>query len=41
EELGRKGTIEAIRETVGDAPVYITIDVDGLDPTCMPGTGAP
>jgi guanidinopropionase len=41
EELGRKGTIEAIRETVGDAPMYITIDVDGLDPTCMPGTGAP
>ena len=41
EELGRRGTIDAIRRTVGDAPVYITIDVDGLDPTCMPGTGAP
>jgi guanidinopropionase len=41
EELGRKGTIEAIHETVGDGPVYITIDVDGLDPMCMPGTGAP
>ena len=41
EELGRKAVIEEIRKTVGDAPVYITIDVDGLDPMCMPGTGAP
>ncbi|MGI9302666.1 MAG: arginase family protein, partial [Gammaproteobacteria bacterium] len=41
EELGRKGVIEVIKETVGDRAVYITIDVDGLDPTCMPGTGAP
>lgn len=41
EEMGRKAVIDTIRETVGDAPVYITIDVDGLDPMCMPGTGAP
>lgn len=41
DELGRAATIDAIRETIGTAPVYITIDVDGLDPTCCPGTGAP
>jgi guanidinopropionase len=41
EELGRKATIEVIRETIGDAPCYVTIDVDGIDPTCCPGTGSP
>lgn len=41
DELGRAATIDAIHETMGDAPVYITIDVDGLDPMCCPGTGAP
>ena len=41
EEMGRKAVIEEIIATVGDTPVYVTIDVDGLDPMCMPGTGAP
>jgi agmatinase len=27
-------------ETLGD-PVYITIDVDGMDPAIMPATGTP
>ncbi len=26
---------------VGDGPVYITIDIDGLDPKDAPGTGVP
>ena len=41
EEMGRAAVIDEIKSTVGEAPVYITIDVDGLDPMCMPGTGAP
>lgn len=41
EEMGRASVIDEIRATVGTSPVYITIDVDGLDPMCMPGTGAP
>jgi agmatinase len=30
-----------IRATVGDAPVYLTFDVDALDPSQAPGTGTP
>jgi len=29
------------REVVGDGPVYISFDVDGLDPAFAPGTGTP
>lgn len=25
----------------GDAPIYVTLDVDGLDPSQLPGTGTP
>jgi guanidinopropionase len=40
EEMGRAGAIETIRQTLGDGPVYLTYDVDGLDPTEAPGTAA-
>lgn len=30
-----------IRRIVGDRPVYLTFDIDGLDPSCAPGTGTP
>ena len=30
-----------IRELIGDAPVYITFDIDCLDPAFAPGTGTP
>jgi len=30
-----------IRKTVGDHPVYITYDIDSLDPAFAPGTGTP
>ena len=33
--------VAEIRRVVGDGPVYFTIDVDGLDPVCCPGTGYP
>jgi agmatinase len=32
--------IERVVESLGD-PVYITIDVDGMDPAIMPATGTP
>jgi guanidinopropionase len=41
EDLGPDGTLAEIRRRVGDGPVYLTIDVDGLDPTVCPGTGYP
>jgi agmatinase len=30
-----------IRETVGDAPAYLSFDIDVLDPAFAPGTGTP
>ncbi len=30
-----------IREKVGDAAVYLSFDIDGLDPSVAPGTGTP
>ena len=32
---------ELIRRRVGDSPVYISIDIDVLDPAHAPGTGTP
>ncbi len=39
--LGTAGTIGAITERVGDLPVYLSIDIDVLDPAFAPGTGTP
>lgn len=33
--------VEQIRQTIGDRPVYITFDIDCLDPAFAPGTGTP
>jgi agmatinase len=33
--------IERIRARVGDSPVYVSIDIDVLDPAHAPGTGTP
>jgi agmatinase len=40
-EIGVGAVIAAIRETVGDRPVYLTFDIDCLDPSYAPGTGTP
>ena len=40
-EHGVAKTLEAILETVGDAPTYLTFDIDCLDPAFAPGTGTP
>jgi agmatinase len=42
EELGTRGMIEAIAARVGpDRPVYVSVDIDVLDPAFAPGTGTP
>jgi guanidinopropionase len=41
EALGVAGVIAEARRVVGDAPVYLSFDVDGLDPVYTPGTGTP
>ncbi|MBB6255379.1 agmatinase [Nitrospirillum iridis] len=40
-EMGVKAVIAKAREVVGDGPVYISFDVDCLDPVYAPGTGTP
>ena len=39
--LGLPGTIDAIVDRVGDLPVYLSVDIDVLDPAFAPGTGTP
>jgi guanidinopropionase len=38
---GPAAIAEEARRVVGDAPVYLSLDVDGLDPVFTPGTGTP
>ena len=38
---GLAGVVAAIRERIGDTPVYLTLDIDCLDPAFAPGTGTP
>jgi len=40
-EMGVDAVIAEARRVVGDAPTYLTFDVDGLDPVYAPGTGTP
>jgi len=39
--LGVEAVVAEARRIVGDAPVYVSFDVDGLDPVYAPGTGTP
>ena len=34
-------TIETLKDKIGGKPVYFTLDMDVLDPSCFPGTGTP
>ncbi len=38
---GIDATLDAIRSRIGDAPCYMSFDIDGLDPAFAPGTGTP
>jgi len=40
-ELGVRGVLAETRRVVGDAPVYLSFDIDALDPAFAPGTGTP
>ena len=41
ERMGVDAVISRAREVLGDRPVYVTVDVDGIDPAYTPGTGTP
>ncbi|MFF1832882.1 agmatinase [Streptomyces sp. NPDC058231] len=40
-ELGTAGVSRLVRERVGGLPVYVSVDIDVLDPAFAPGTGTP
>ncbi len=43
-EISREGVDEALRrlrERVGEVPLYVSVDIDVLDPAHAPGTGTP
>ena len=39
--LGPTEVVARIRDVVGNAPVYLSFDIDALDPAFAPGTGTP
>jgi len=41
DELGPKRAAALARDIVGDGPVYLSFDIDALDPSIAPGTGTP
>lgn len=41
EYLGTRGISEAIAARTGGRPVYVSVDIDVLDPAFAPGTGTP
>jgi agmatinase len=41
EHLGVAGMVDRVQQRVGDRPVYVSVDIDVLDPAHAPGTGTP
>lgn len=41
EMLGLSAAVDRMRERLGAAPVYVSVDIDVLDPAHAPGTGTP
>ena len=41
DDLGAGGVVERILARVGERPVYVSVDIDVLDPAFAPGTGTP
>ena len=39
--IGPEATVAKIKQVLGDRPVYLTFDIDALDPAYAPGTGTP
>ncbi len=40
-DMGVPAIIAAMRERVGQRPVYVSLDIDAVDPAFAPGTGTP
>lgn len=39
--MGIDETVARLRERIGDRPLYVSLDIDVLDPAHAPGTGTP
>ena len=39
--MGLIESMKIVQNVLGDAPTYLTFDIDGIDPTYAPGTGTP
>ncbi len=40
-DMGMPAVTEEIHKTIGDLPVYVSLDIDSIDPAFAPGTGTP
>lgn len=41
DRIGVPAAVERVKERIGDTPVYLSVDIDVLDPSYAPGTGTP
>jgi len=41
DDIGTAGIVKLIRDRVGDQPVYLSLDIDVIDPSLAPATGTP
>jgi agmatinase len=41
DDIGARGIVDRIRDRVEERPVYVSVDIDVLDPGFAPGTGTP
>jgi agmatinase len=41
DDIGARGVVERLRARVEERPVYVSLDIDVLDPAFAPGTGTP
>ena len=41
DDIGVPAAIAKVRDRLGDTPVYLSVDIDVLDPAFAPGTGTP
>ena len=39
--MGVPAAVERVKDRIGDTPVYVSVDIDVLDPSYAPGTGTP
>jgi guanidinopropionase len=41
EVMGRERALDVIRQVLGDGPIYVSLDIDSIDPAYAPGTAVP